>query len=44
MFGLLAQTLDLSTAMLWVYAGATLAMVLLIWRMPAETKGRDPGQ
>lgn len=33
LFGLLAELLDLSTAMLWVYVGATLMMVLLAWRM-----------
>jgi MFS family permease len=33
LFGLLAELLDLSTAMLWVYVGATLMMVLLAWRI-----------
>lgn len=40
-FGLLAQSIDLSTAMLWVYAGAALAMLLLVWRMPAEAALSD---
>lgn len=36
-FGLLAESFDLSRAMLWVYAGAILTMILLAWRMPSGT-------
>jgi MFS family permease len=38
-FGLLAEKFDLSRAMLWIYAGATLTMLFLAWRMPAEAEG-----
>ncbi len=44
LFGLLAQTLDLSRAMLWVYAGATLAMLLLVWRMPPGTQDKNTAE
>ncbi len=38
LFGLLAESFDLSRAMLWVYGGATLTMILLVARMPAGDK------
>ncbi|MFN2221324.1 MAG: MFS transporter [Chloroflexota bacterium] len=37
-FGLLAESIDLSRAMLWVYAGAILMMILLAWRMPVKAE------
>jgi len=35
LFGLLAESFDLSSAMLWIYMGGALLMILLAWRMPS---------
>ena len=34
LFGLLAESITLTTAMLWVRAGAILVMMLIAWRLP----------
>ncbi|MCI0399128.1 MAG: MFS transporter [Chloroflexi bacterium] len=36
LFGLLAQWTTLTTAMFWVYVGAPLLLLLVIWRLPGK--------
>jgi hypothetical protein len=41
LFGLLAESITLTSTMLWVRAGAILVMMLIAWRLPesAPEKG-----
>jgi hypothetical protein len=36
LFGLLAEWITLSKAMLWVLMGATIVLIAVIWRLPPE--------
>lgn len=36
LFGLLAETVTLTTAMLWVLVGATISLILIVWFMPSN--------
>jgi FSR family fosmidomycin resistance protein-like MFS transporter len=38
LFGLLAESFDLTSAMLWIYFGGALLMVLLAWQMPSSAQ------